>query len=111
MSKKKTSKKRGSRTATTPPETVTTTSSRAATPRTRTPTTRPAEELTFGRQTFIWMAAGVGLMAIGMLLMMGGEQPPNEWDPSEIYSFRRTALAPLVILAGLGVVWYAIAKK
>lgn len=109
MSKKKTSKKRDSRTATTPPEAATT-SSRAATPRTRTPSS-PSEELTFGRQTFIWMAAGVGLMAIGMLLMMGGEQPPNEWDPSEIYSFRRTALAPLSILAGLGVVWYAIAKK
>jgi hypothetical protein len=83
---------------------------RKATPRTRTPNDA-AETLTFGRQTYIWMAAGVGLMAIGLLLMLGGEQPPNEWDPSEIYSFRRTVLSPLVILAGLGVVWYAIAKK
>jgi hypothetical protein len=109
MSKKKSSKKRSSRPAATPIQEASA-SARAATPRTRTPKS-PVEELTFGRQTFIWMAAGVGLMALGMLLMMGGEQPPNEWDPSEIYSFRRTVLAPLVILSGLGVVWYAIAKK
>ncbi len=84
-------------------------------PRKATPRTRPAKNapdtLTFGRQTYIWMGAGVGLMALGLLLMLGGEQPPNEWDPTEIYSFRRTVLSPLIILAGLGVVWYAIAKK
>lgn len=83
---------------------------RKATPRTRPPKST-ADTLTFGRQTYIWMAAGVGLMAVGLLLMLGGEQAPNEWNPSEIYSFRRTVLSPLVILAGLGVVWYAIAKK
>lgn len=108
MSKRKPPKKKKGRTdAETTPEKQT---ARKAVPRTRTPN-KPSETLTFGRQTYIWMAAGVGLMALGFLLMLGGQQPPTEWDASEIYSFRRTVLSPLLILAGLGVVWYAVAKK
>jgi hypothetical protein len=36
---------------------------------------------------------------------------PDEWEPERIYSFRRTVLAPIVILAGLAVEIYAIFKK
>ncbi len=67
---------------------------------------------TFGRDTYIWMGIGFGLVLVGMLLMMGGHMPdPNTWDESIIYSFRRTVLAPIVILAGLVVEVYAIFKK
>ena len=60
----------------------------------------------------MWMGAGAGLILLGMLLMMGGSMPnPDVWDDSLIYSFRRTVLAPFVILAGLGVEIYAIFKK
>ena len=109
MSKRKPPKNKKARSDAGQPEEKKTTT-RKAVPRTRTPD-RASDTLTFGRQTYIWMAAGVGLMALGMLLMLGGAQPETEWDASEIYSFRRTVLSPLVILAGLGVVWYAIAKK
>jgi hypothetical protein len=109
MSKKKSSKKRTPKAESATPQAAKTTA-KAATPRTREPK-RTSEALTFSRQTYIWMAAGVGLMALGMILMLGGKQAPTEWNPAEIYSFRRTVLSPLVILAGLGVVWYAIAKK
>jgi hypothetical protein len=109
MSKRKSSKKRTPKVEPTPAQAAKSTA-KAATPRTREPK-GTADTLTFSRQTYIWMAAGVGLMALGMILMLGGKQPATEWNPAEIYSFRRTVISPLVILAGLGVVWYAIAKK
>jgi len=68
--------------------------------------------LTFQRINFIWMGVGALLVVLGMLLMMGGAMPsPDVWDDSIIYSFRRTVLAPIVILAGLVVEIYAIFKK
>lgn len=72
----------------------------------------PAQPLLFNKDNFIWMAAGAALIIIGFFLMSGGKMPdPNTWDPDIIYSFRRTVLAPIVILAGLGVEIYAIFKK
>lgn len=69
-------------------------------------------EMVFGKQNILWMGIGIGLIALGMILMLGGEMPsPDVWDDSIIYSWRRTVLAPIVILAGLGLQVYAIFKK
>jgi hypothetical protein len=65
----------------------------------------------FKRHNYLYMLIGVGLIALGMLLMMGGSMPsPDVWDENIIYSFRRTVLAPIVIIAGLAVEIYAIFK-
>lgn len=70
------------------------------------------EPLIFGRQNYIYMAAGFGLIMLGMLLMSGGAMPsPDVWDESIIYSFRRTVLAPFLMIVGLAVEVYAIFKK
>lgn len=67
------------------------------------------KELLFGRRNFIFMGIGLGLIVLGCLLMLGGAMPDKEtWDDSIIYSFRRITLAPILILAGLGVEIYAI---
>ena len=72
----------------------------------------PKEPLIFGKQNYIWMGIGFGLIALGMLLMSGGAMPsPDVWDESIIYSFRRTVLAPFLMLVGLVVEVYAIFKK
>lgn len=69
-------------------------------------------DFVFGRQTIIWVGAGLLLMVLGMILMAGGSMPsPDVWDDNLIYSFRRITLAPIVILSGLGVITYAILKK
>lgn len=109
MSKsKEPSKKKVVVTTTTTPKTTVTP---AASTRAKA-TTTPTYELVFGRTTYMWMAIGVGLIALGMILMSGGKMPsPDVWDDSIIYSFRRTVLAPMVILAGLGVEIYAIFKR
>ena len=69
-------------------------------------------ELIFNRNNYILMGAGALLMAIGILLMGGGDMPdPNTWDESIIYSPRRMVLAPLLMIAGLVVEVFAIFKR
>lgn len=74
--------------------------------------TAPAPtRLLFGRRHYILMGTGLLLVALGLLLMSGGHMPsPDVWEADRIYSFRRTVLAPIVILAGLGLEIYAIFK-
>ncbi len=68
--------------------------------------------MAFNNETYLWLAGAFGLVLIGLLLMTGGGQPdPNEWDTSIIYSWRRITLAPIIMLAGVGVAIYAIFKK
>ncbi|MCB0631494.1 MAG: DUF3098 domain-containing protein [Saprospiraceae bacterium] len=72
---------------------------------------QPATPLMFNRQHYILMGAGAALVILGIILMSGGAmENPNEWKPEVIYSFRRTVLAPVVILGGLVVEIYAIFK-
>jgi hypothetical protein len=68
--------------------------------------------LTFGQDTYIWMGIGFALVVLSLLLMSGGRgDDPTVFDESVIYSFRKITLAPIVMLAGLGTVIYAILKK
>lgn len=68
--------------------------------------------LLFKKENYTFMAIGVGLIALGMILMLGGSmKDPNQWDENVIYSFRRITLAPIIILAGLATEIYAIFKK
>jgi sulfite exporter TauE/SafE len=66
----------------------------------------------FKKKNYMWSLAGIGLIALGLLLMSGGKMPDsNTWDPDLIYSFRRITLAPIIILAGLAFQIVAIFKK
>lgn len=65
----------------------------------------------FGRSNYMWLGIGIAVLAVGYLLMSGGgSDDPNVFDES-IFSFRRITLAPTVVLAGYGVIFYAILKK
>ena len=67
--------------------------------------------LVFGKDNYFLMGVGLALVVLGMLLMLGGKMPNTEtWDDNIIYSFRRTVLAPITILAGLVVEIFAIFK-
>lgn len=70
------------------------------------------QQMIYSKQNYYWMLLGIGLVALGLMLMAGGKMPsPDVWDDSLIYSWRRTVLAPFLILAGLVVEVYAIFKK
>jgi hypothetical protein len=66
----------------------------------------------FGKENYKWMIIGLVVLAIGFLLMVGGKSPdPKVFNDSEVYSFRRITLSPILILAGLIIEIYAIMKK
>lgn len=74
-------------------------------------TTAPAASL-FTKDNYMWMIAGIIIMAIGIIFMAGGKSvDPNVFKENEVYSTRRITIAPILILLGLGVEVYAIFKK
>jgi uncharacterized membrane protein len=74
-------------------------------------THKPAEPL-FTRDNYIWMIAGILVIALGMILMAGGKSAdPNVFDQKEVYSGRRITLAPLLIVVGLIIEIFAIFRK
>lgn len=69
-------------------------------------------ELIFGKKDYLWIVAGILLMALGFLLMTGGgSENPNEFNAEELYSFRRITLAPILVILGLVVEMIAIMRK
>lgn len=69
------------------------------------------DSLIFTKENFKWTGIALVLIFVGLWLMVGGSMPnPETWDPNIIYSARRTVLAPIFILSGLGVQVYAIFK-
>jgi hypothetical protein len=63
------------------------------------------------KQNYKIMVAGVVIIALGMLLMIGGgSDDPNVFS-EEIFSARRLTLAPITILVGFGVVLVSIMRK
>lgn len=66
----------------------------------------------FSKENYKWMIIGALIMIVGFFLMAGGKSNnPDVFNESEIYSFRRITLAPILIVAGLVVEIFAIMKK
>ena len=66
----------------------------------------------FDKQNMWLMLLGVAVIAIGMLLMVGGRSnDPNTFNYDEVYSTLRISVAPVLIIIGLGIEIYAIFKK
>ncbi|GAB3424120.1 DUF3098 domain-containing protein [Niabella aquatica] len=66
----------------------------------------------FSKSNYIWMLAGVIVIALGMLLMAGGRsEDPNVFNADEVYSTTRITVAPILIFIGLAIEGFAIFKK
>jgi len=75
-------------------------------------TTSTSTSSLFDKQNMWLMLLGVGVIAIGMLLMVGGRSnDPNTFNYDEVYSTLRISVAPVLIIIGLGIEIYAIFKK
>lgn len=65
----------------------------------------------FGKDNYKLMLIGIAIVAVGMLLMIGGaSDDPNKFS-EDIFNFQRLTLAPIVIIAGYVVVLISILKK
>lgn len=68
-------------------------------------------EFLFEKVNYKFLLIGIGIIALGFILMAGGgSDDPNVWSDA-IFSFQRIRLAPAMVLAGFGVVIYAILKN
>lgn len=66
----------------------------------------------FTKDNYVWMIAGLAVIALGMLLMAGGKSTnPAVFDQKEVYSTTRITIAPLLIIIGLALEVFAIFKK
>jgi hypothetical protein len=66
----------------------------------------------FEKDNYLWMLGGIVIMAIGLILMAGGKSSdPNQFHPDQVYSTTRITIAPILILAGLGLEIFAIFRK
>ena len=66
----------------------------------------------FDKQNLWLMLLGVAVIAIGILLMVGGRsKDPNTFNYDEVYSARRISVAPVLIILGLAIEIYAIFKR
>ena len=65
----------------------------------------------FEKENYKLMLIGIAVVALGMLLMIGGASDDPKKFSEDIFNFRRLTLAPIVIIAGYVVVLLAIIKK
>jgi len=66
----------------------------------------------FDKGNYTWMVVGLLIMALGFFLMAGGKSPdPTKFNDEEIYSTTRITIAPILIVLGLLVEFYAIMKE
>src|SRR5690606_27919286 len=57
-------------------------------------------QLPLQKKNYMLMLLGVGILAIGYMLMSGGGSADPNVFSEEIFSFRRITLAPIVVLIG-----------
>lgn len=68
-------------------------------------------EFLFHKTNYKILLIGIGVIALGFILMIGGgTDNPSEFS-EEIFSFRRIRLAPALVLAGIGISLYSIFKS
>lgn len=66
----------------------------------------------FGKENYIWMIAGLIVIALGFLLMAGGKSAdPTKFNADDVYSARRITIAPLLIIIGFILEIVGIMKK
>lgn len=65
-------------------------------------------EFIFEKKNYVFMLIGIGVIALGFILMIGGgSDDPNVFNP-EIFSWRRIRLAPTLVIIGFAIEAYAI---
>lgn len=68
-------------------------------------------EFLFEKINYKILLIGIGVIALGFILMAGGgSEDPNVFN-EEIFNFRRIRLAPTTVLIGFGITVYAILKN
>ncbi len=66
----------------------------------------------FSKENYVWMLAGLAVIALGFILMSGGKSAdPRIFDKDSVYSTTRITIAPLLIIIGFILEIVGIMKK
>ncbi|WP_207535007.1 DUF3098 domain-containing protein [Desertivirga arenae] len=68
----------------------------------KTSSTNTPVQFVFGKSNYRLMLLAIAVIVLGFILMIG---------ETDIYDFRKTVLAPVVVLVGFGIGFYSILKK
>ena len=69
------------------------------------------QDFLFGKINYTILLIGIGVIALGFILMSGGgSDDPNVYSDA-VFNFRRIRLAPTTVLIGFGITVYAILKN
>jgi hypothetical protein len=69
------------------------------------------QDFLFEKTNYKILLIGIGVIALGFILMSGGgSDDPNVFNDS-VFDFRRIRLAPTTVLIGFGITVYAILKN
>ena len=64
----------------------------------------------FSKKNYRLMLIGLGVIALGFILMLGGgSKDPDVFNP-DLFNFRRIRLAPAIVLIGFGIEVAAILR-
>ncbi|MBC5840232.1 MAG: DUF3098 domain-containing protein [Flavobacteriaceae bacterium] len=69
------------------------------------------QEFLFGKSNYTILLIGIGVIALGFILMSGGGSDDPAVFSDAIFNFRRIRLAPTTVLIGFGITIYAILKS
>ena len=67
-------------------------------------------DFAFGRMNYILLIVGMAVVVLGFILMAGPGSTADAYQP-DIFSARRTKLAPVVCLFGFVSMIYAVVRK
>ncbi|WDO14079.1 DUF3098 domain-containing protein [Flavobacterium sp. WW92] len=68
-------------------------------------------EFLFDKVNYKFLLIGIGVIALGFILMSGGGTDDPAVFSDKIFDFRRIRLAPTTVLIGFGITIYAILKN
>ncbi|MEL1241150.1 DUF3098 domain-containing protein [Flavobacterium flavipallidum] len=69
------------------------------------------QEFLFDKVNYKFLFIGIGVIALGFILMSGGGSDDPKVYSDAIFDFRRIRLAPTTVLIGFGITIYSIFKK
>lgn len=69
------------------------------------------QEFLFEKVNYKILLIGIGVIALGFILMSGGgSDDPNVFNEA-VFNFQRIRIAPTLVLIGFGITIYSILKK
>lgn len=69
------------------------------------------QEFLFDTINYKILLIGIAVIALGFILMSGGDSDDPKVFNDAVFNFRRIRLAPTMVLIGFGITIYSILKK